>query len=660
VAEEIEGPEAATTGAETPSAAVDPAAIALALGGASRAEADAFLKNQGSLTDLQKHHLNEQFKQLPEQLKQLRLATWEKRLGVLLRLATAFVGIAVASALALMVWDAAHSKGLVIEPFSVPADMAERGITGQVVASQMIDKLTEMTTHESSRAAQSYANNWGDDIKVEIPETGVSISELQRFLREWLGHDIRISGEVYRTATGVAVTARTSGEAGATAQGSENDLDGLVQKAAEYIYEVTQPYRYANYLDRNYDPNGLADRVARATAIYRKLIAGDDLVERAWALNGLGTIEYNFHGNDRLAADYYRKAIATTPDFTIAYYALSSRDQVLDREEEDLANLHESDLLLSRDPVPGLNPHYAIYARASAKGLIATLTGDYAVAIPVNQAGAELPDDFSVLGRGNFTQGALQAMILQHDLSAMRAYARYLGPSGTLGPETRVFMSIENGDWRQIDDVEAAARARIAQASGADPRFPRARAQTNYDRLRPWFALGKARQGDFKAAEAMIAPAAPDDDLALRVRGLIAEIGSQHERADWWFARAEARAPHVPFADEMWGRVLLDRGQPDAAIGKFTLANRKGPHFADPLEGWGEALVAKKQPDQALAKFTEAEKYAPNWGRLHLKWGQALLYAGEKDAARKQFALASGLDLSAADKAELERMSAQL
>ena len=36
-----------------------------------------------------------------------------------------------------------------------------------------------MATSESSRAAQSYANNWGDNIKVEIPETGVSISELQ-------------------------------------------------------------------------------------------------------------------------------------------------------------------------------------------------------------------------------------------------------------------------------------------------------------------------------------------------------------------------------------------------------------------------------------------------------------------------------------------------
>ena len=301
--------------------------------------------------------------------------------------ATAVVGIAVATALGAMVWEAAHSKGLMIEPFSVPSDMAGRGLNGQVIASQMIDKLTEMATHESSRAAQSYASNWGDNIRVEIPETGVSISELQGFLKDWLGHDIRISGEVYRTAGGIAVTARTSGEPGATAQGPESDLDALVQKAAEHVYEVTQPYRFANYLDRNYDPDGLADRIARATAIYHKLIAGDDPVERAWAWNGLGTIEFNFHRNDRLSSEYYRKSLASVPDFTIARYALGARDQSLGREEEFLANQKEAVRLLPTDP--GINPHYATYAVTAGKGNIA-ITGDFATAIPIYQAGAEL------------------------------------------------------------------------------------------------------------------------------------------------------------------------------------------------------------------------------------------------------------------------------
>ena len=42
----------------------------------------------------------------------------------------------------------------------------------------MLDKLIAMQNGTGSvRPAQSYANNWGDDLKVEIPETGVSIGE---------------------------------------------------------------------------------------------------------------------------------------------------------------------------------------------------------------------------------------------------------------------------------------------------------------------------------------------------------------------------------------------------------------------------------------------------------------------------------------------------
>jgi len=99
----------------------------------------------------------------------------------------------------------------------------------------------------------------------------------------------------------------------------------------------------------------------------------------------------------------------------------------------------------------------------------------------------------------------------------------------------------------------------------------------------------------------------------------------------------------------------MAKGDLDGAIAKFDIAHQKGPHFADPLEMWGESLVARNRSDLALAKFEEAAKYAPNWGRLHLKWGEALWWAGKHDEARKQFAIASGLDLTPSEKSELAR-----
>ena len=608
----------------------------------------AFLTDQRGLIADQRHHMREQF---GPQLRQLHLGVWEKRVGVFLRAATAMIGLALATGAGLMVWDAAHSKGLIIEPFSVPPSLVERGLSGEVVASRMIDRLTAMTKSESSRAVQSYANNWGDNIKVEIPETGVSIGELRRFLKNWLGQDIRISGEVTRTGDGIAVTARTSGEAGATFTGKEEDLGALVQQAAEHVYEVTQPYRYANYLDRNFDPQGLEQRVAKANAIYRRLIAGDDPVERAWAWNGLGTNEFRYHLNDRLSAEYYRKSLAETPDFTIGYFALAARYLVLNNTEKTLANYRVASRLLHRDTVPGLNPHFLRYARLNTDSYIAGLVGDYGAMVALNKAGAELPDDFSAVQRGPFRAGAIIGMAQQHDLAAVRAYLREIGWSETDPYPGRNAVYAEREDWRALIETNGPAVGQLIQFRGSSEKARLARASYN----NPQIALAKARLGDFAGAEVLMAQVPGDNDRGLLARALIAELRGQRARADWWFARLQAQAPSWPFSYYEWGRVLLKRGQPDAAIAQFNIANQKGPHFADPIECWGEALMAKGQSHRALEKFAEAEKYAPNWGRLHLKWGQALAYSGNKEDAAKHFARAAQLDLTPSEKAELAR-----
>ena len=616
----------------------------MALSGASRAKADAFLEDQRS-------HLHEQARHLREQLG---LKLWELRMGVLLRVATLLVGLAVASGLGFMVWDAAHSKGLIVEPFSVPADLAQRGLTGEVVASKMIDKLTRMTKSESSRAVQSYANNWDNNIKVQIPETGISIGELSNFLREWLGHDIHSSGEIYRTAGGIAVTARAGGEEGATFTGPEGDLDALVQQAAEHVYEVTQPYRYANYLDRNYDPKGASQRVAKATQIYRKLIAGDDHKERAWAWNGLATIQFNFYADNQKASWYYKKALATDPDMTLVYYALSARDGPLGREEDNFRHVREF-IRRAELGTPELNPRYAVGAVAAAKGATLSAVGDFATAIPILKQAAESTDNFSVLARGNYTNVALVAMARSHDMAALRGYLEALGwtriPPGAVA--TRFWAAMETGDWREVLATEAGFNA---PATGN--RLRPAKRITNGDTnpaLWPMIAYAHARIGDIAGAEKLLAPLADDNAAAVRAHAMIAELKGEHARADWWFARSEAQTPSLPLADLWWGQALLKRGSPDAAIAKFIRANKLGPKFADPLEGWGEALMAKNQSHLALKKFADAEKYAPNWGRLHLKWGEALIYAGKEDEAKKQFARAVQLDLTPSEKSELAR-----
>jgi tetratricopeptide (TPR) repeat protein len=624
-----------------PSETADPAAISLALAGASREKADAYL-------DDQRHHIH-------EQLKQIHLDIFEKWLGVALRLATLGVGIAAATGVALMVWDAAHSNGLLIEPFSVPPDMAAKGLTGQVIASQVQDKLTEMQAATLSfRPARSYANNWGNDIKVEIPETGVSIGEFRRFLRDWLGHDTHISGEVWHTDAGLSISARTSGERGATFGGPASDFDALVQKAAEHVYAQTQPYRYANYLRGQF-------RIEEARAIFRRLTASGSPEEEGWAWQGLATIPGPGGSSDREAAAALRRAVAVYPDYTMAHISLAGAEGNMGHAEASLAEARTGVNLLGRATIPDVDPAYLGTARASWPLREALLLGDFAQVVSLGRGGLELPDQAAQ--HELMRLSILAALAQQHDGPAAREFFRELPPGAvpsTVGRRAVARLRAEAAaeNWETVLALAPPTIATVEEVT----KYPTG--GTPFDRrdvlvaqIYPWVALAKAKVGDVSGAEAAIADTPADCYDCLRVRGVVAAEARQWDRAGWWFTRAAHDGPSLPFDYTDWGNALLARGQPDAAIAQFTIANRKGPHFADPLEGWGEALMAKNQSHLALAKFAEAGKYAPNWGRLHLKWGEALYYMGRKDEARAQFSRAAALDLTPSEKAELARHS---
>ena len=169
---------------------------------------------------------------LNEQARQNRIghfrewlyASAEIVLGILVLLV--FFGVASA------VWSAAHDNGLVIESFSVPPDFQSRGLSGQVVASRLLDRLAAMQDEtNSSRAASSYTNDWGKDIKVQIPDTGVSIGELNSYLRNWLGSATHISGDIYRDGGNVTITTRV-GSVAISATGPQSDFGKLLQKVA--------------------------------------------------------------------------------------------------------------------------------------------------------------------------------------------------------------------------------------------------------------------------------------------------------------------------------------------------------------------------------------------------------------------------------------------
>ena len=645
VAEETEQ----DTGAEASGAGVDPFAAAMALGGASREEADNFLRNQNavlrnqnSLIDIQKHHLTEQF-------KNLRLNIWEKRLGVLLRIATGFVGLIVAGGLAYMIWDASQSGGLLIEPFSVPPDLASRGLTGQVVASKLLDHLSEMQAQTKSyRAAQTYANDWSRaGINLDIPETGVSLTELDDFLREKLGHDTHVTGEIVRMASGVSLTARTGMEGAESVAGSEADLDGLVQQLSEKVYRLTQPFRYGAYLASH-------DRLAEAIPVFKAVAeTGPTRLDRAYGYGDWGQLSGELAGLDT-SLRLLQRALAEEPDNLVAQVYLAVGLAFKDLPEQSVREYQKDLTLLASDKLGVYSSGAAPQIKGFVQAAIDQQLGDFHDAVQLNrefvQAGGSAAPPASA-GEARNEAG-------EHDLAAARAtlvdtanyrFDYFAGYTALTSLRARMLIDSEAQNWAGVlSDAEAFAPT-LQKYPGLPSFLPTVTV--------PLTAYAEARLGKFAAAEAHISATPADCYDCLISRARIAELEGQHGRADYWFARSVNDAPSIPFAYSYWGQALLDRGDPDGAIAKFTRANQKAPKFADPLEMWGEALMKKNRSDLALAKFEEAEKYAPNWGRLHLKWGEALGFAGRKDEAQKQFAQAATLDLSNSDQAELAKVS---
>jgi tetratricopeptide (TPR) repeat protein len=617
--------------------------MALALCGAGRAEADAYLGKQSALADIQRHHLDDH---LSEQFKQLRLATWEKRLGVLLRVATAAVGLAVAGGLALMIWSASHSHAMIVEPFSVPPDLVAQGDTGEVIAAKLLDDVSVISAEGVIAATATFANG-GDqrDLKVEIPETGVSLSELYRFLEDRLGDDTRVTGEIVRTASGLTLTVRAGPLGAESVSGPETQLDALLQSLALAFFKRAQPLRYGNYLVTH-------GRRDEAVDFYRARAKSGAPRDRAqiymgWANATADSEAFGAH------QPLLEQAYALDPDNPLLMSGFAAIDTARGRSEQALQYQRKGSALLYGAGRWAIRDDNLAATRTRVQGYISLYTGAYhdAATATANliKSGAAMP-----ITSPSATLAAAQAG--EHDLAAARKtladpdLGNGIEPGMASLTDMRTKLSIDRQreDWAGMLARESAIASLAAQYPGLRSYLPTVTA--------PLLAYAQARLGNLGAAEVQIAGTAPDCYPCLIARAQIADLQGQRARADWWFGRAAEAAPSIPFAYEAWGRALLGRGDAAGAIAKFKTAGDKGPHFADPLEGWGEALMAENRSDLAAAKFSQAAQYAPNWGRLHLKWGEAHFYAGKKAEAQKQFALAAALDLTPSEKSELARM----
>src|ERR1700743_1198558 len=108
---------------------------------ASSEEARDYLREQARLAHIQSEQIEEEN---ATRRRILKLEHASAAMKVAFELAIALIFTLVAIGLGAAVWGAATENGLVVQSFSVPPDLAGRGMTGDVVAAKLLDKLSAL------------------------------------------------------------------------------------------------------------------------------------------------------------------------------------------------------------------------------------------------------------------------------------------------------------------------------------------------------------------------------------------------------------------------------------------------------------------------------------------------------------------------------------
>lgn len=553
-------------------------------------------------------------------LKHEQLLGWQimkERAGFALRVLTGVVGVVAAVLVGSLIWSASQERGLVIESFSVPPEFAERGVTGQVLASRLLDHLSAMSDQTFSiRAPSTYANNWNGDIKVQIPQTGVSVGELRRYLVEWLGKQTTIGGELYRTPDGLALIARTGTATATPLTGAdERELDSMIQAAAEQVYAATQPYRYAVYLGRRGDEEG----DARSEEALRALIQSGDRADQLWAHAALN-LSHQTKGEMEEAVREANAALALEPRFNLAYANRSGAYYSMGHAEASYLGLLEAARTARSDGHRFMREEGLRYIQLSWDAIAALELGDYPAALEGLNRALEVRPDAETL------ETLVDIHTGMHDPAAARAtWARVPRAPVDAPPEVRdadllwdaaleARLAYDDGNWPEV----------IRRLGGVQP-APSLRGLNVRWRVTayPMLAVALARSGDAARATRVIAASRLDCYRCVIARGVIAEAIGDRAEADRWFAEALRQAPSLPFAHDEWGRVKLARGDLSGALAAFREANRRSPNWADPLKGWGDVLLAQGDAKGAVRRYEAALDRAPRWAALTPALAQA-------------------------------------
>lgn len=571
-------------------------------------DASAFLRGQLQMVQVQTEHLQDEhplrIAHLKNQLREERLRRMGMRLRVGFQIIIVLFAVGIFIGAALMVRDAVSSHSVVIDPFDTPPALAQNGINGKTVAAGLLDVLTKIQAVTRTDAERrSLSNAWTNEIAIEVPETGVSVAQIERALQTRFGHDQHIDGDLVQTANGgLVLTVRGNGIAPKSFSGKSDELEKQLTEAGEYVYSQSQPGLWTAYLANNGRPD---EAIQFAQSVYSKLPARDKpYVLNNWA-NAISA-KGGGAATMREVLPLYREAIRLKPDYWAGY---SNVTYALNGMGDEEGTVHAGEQLRTiAGGRPGRAPenNYANYDQ-----MVWDLPAERADTISDIESNGGVGSVGTVAGPENLLVAQVEAQMNDPDAAELRVKTTQVDPKSM--PDVadaamdRAFIAEDRGDWNM-----AAAEWDQFAVAYADPVV-----STSNPPYICFAAVSYEKTGQSKKADAALNAASPSTYVdCYRFRGDVLDLRGNWPEAQQWYAKAIKLGPSIPSGYYSWGMALMRHGDLDGAAVQFAMANQKGPHWADPLKAWGDVLVKQGKTQEAHEKYNEALKYAPHWKEL--------------------------------------------
>jgi tetratricopeptide (TPR) repeat protein len=447
---------------------------------------------------------------------------------------------------------------LLIEPFNVPRQYAEMGLTGEVMANHVSDSLDEIEKDAITKEKRVglrpdkfvLPGDLPATIDVEVPGTKLGLKTIVEIIREVLNiQPTRVRGDVVLAAAEdapVSITVRISGSRPALPRHLSmpmNDPSAVPQLAAEAILRDVNPFLLAVYRAEQGDLIAVAE-------IGREMLASPDPLQSARGHNFMSVV---YAGRERWkdAAREAQKAAELAPKFPPAYcnwgFALDNQGKL-------------AEAISKYQKAVDLDASFARWYTIWGFTLYRNAKPAEAVA-KFQEAVRRDPSDPST-----YSFWGLALVQKGKESEAIAKYQQAIELDSKYSPAYDAWGYALLGQKRWDEAIQKFKKA----------------IELNHRSSTPYFGVGVALYNQKKL-----------DD------------------ADDWFRQAVETDPENTLQYNLWGVMLFDLGKMDQAIARFRSAIQIDPENPALYFNWGEALKKLGRNEEAEEKFAKARALSP-------------------------------------------------